>query len=200
MNKIIKIVGIFLLLLTFFLILFNLDSEFIKDFDEYAYNLMQTINTPITTELAKIITFLSNPEFALFIIVLCVIFVKNKNIRNLILTNAIIVTLINQIIKRIVARPRPDEWMLIEEMGFSFPSAHAMFSFAFYGLFLYFINKSNIEKKWKILSTILLVFLIMSIPITRIYLGVHYASDVVAGLCLSGVILIIYSFFIKKEA
>lgn len=200
MSRILKIIGIIFLLLIFFLILFNLDSNFIKIADEYIYSLFQTINTPITTILAKIITSLSSPEFALFLIVLCMIFVKNKNVKNMILANAIIVTLINQIIKRIVARPRPEEWMIVSEAGFSFPSAHAMFTLAFYGLFLYFVNQSTINKKWKVFFNILLIFLIITIPLTRIYLGVHYASDVLAGLCLSGTILIIYSFFTKKKA
>ena len=108
---------------------------------------------------------------------------------------------LNQIIKMIIARPRPDEsTMLVSEIGYSFPSAHAMFSLAFYGLLLYYLYKMELNKKMKIFLGVVLCFLIILIPITRIYLGVHYASDVVAGLCLSSAILLIYSLFKNKDA
>lgn len=199
-SKIIKIFSIIILLIIFFCLAFSLKSGYIEKFDNIIYNLSQTIKSPFTTELFKIITFLSSPTFIVFVLILCFIFIKDKKKRNIIFLNSILVFSLNQIIKIIVSRPRPEDIMLVTETGFSFPSAHAMFSLAFYGLFVYYTYKSDLNKKMKIFLIILLCLMIILIPITRIYLGVHYASDVVAGLCLSGAILLIYSLFQKKKA
>ncbi len=76
--------------------------------------------------------------------------------------------------------------------GYSLPSGHSMVSLAFYGLIIYFIYK-NIENKhikWTLIAVLSL--LIVFIGISRIYLGVHYTSDVLAGFLLAIPYLIIY--------
>lgn len=199
-NKIIKIAGIIVFLTIFFFIAFSINKEYINRFDMYAYDLSQTINTPFTTFLFKIITSLSGVEFVCLALVLCLLFIKNKKKRNTVLLIAFLVVLINQIVKIIIARPRPEDIMMITEIGYSFPSAHAMFSFAFYGMFLYYLLQSKMSKKKKILMGTVLCLLIILIPITRIYLGVHFASDVIAGVSLSASILLIYSLLNEKKA
>ena len=199
-NRNIKIIGIGILLSIFFFIAFSINTGYIETFDSYIYNLTQKLNTSEVTDFFKVITNLAGPAFVLIVLALCMILIKNKKIKKIILLNAILIVGLNQIVKFIVARPRPEDIMLVTETGFSFPSAHAMFVLAFYGLFIYFIHKSDILKKNKILLDILLGSLIILIPITRIYLGVHYASDVIAGLCLSGAVLLIYSLFKEKKA
>lgn len=200
-DRIIKIVSTIILLTIFFFIIFSLKKGYIERFDNAIYELSQTINSPITTGIFKVVTFLCSPAFIIGILILCLIFIKNKRIKNMIFLNSIFVFVLNQVVKLAVARPRPDESLrLVEETGFSFPSAHAMFSLAFYGLIIYYIYKSSLNKNIKTILTILLCFIIILIPITRIYLGVHYASDVIAGLCLSGAILLIYSLIKDKKA
>lgn len=199
-NKIIKITGIIVFLTIFFFIAFSINKDYISSFDMYVYDLSQKINTPFTTTLFKIITSLSGVSFVCFALVLCLIFIKDKHKRNTVLLIAFLVVLLNQIVKIIIARPRPEDIMLITEVGYSFPSAHAMFSFAFYGVLLYYLINSKMSKKWKIIVGILLTLLIITIPITRIYLGVHFASDVIAGISLSAAILLIYSLFSEKKS
>jgi undecaprenyl-diphosphatase len=101
--------------------------------------------------------------------------------------------------KFIFERPRPFNINIIIENGYSFPSGHSMVSLAFYGLFIYIIwhmNKPRLEKLFYVIPLILLVLLI---GISRIYLGVHYASDVIAGYALSMAYLIIFiKLFYKK--
>lgn len=91
--------------------------------------------------------------------------------------------LINEIIKRIVGRPRPPiEHRLIAEQGFSFPSGHAMASTAFYGFLIYLVYRYwRRTVKW--IAIVLLALIPPTVMFTRVYLGVHYASDVLAG-CL----------------
>lgn len=82
--------------------------------------------------------------------------------------------------------------------GYSFPSGHSMISAAFYGFLIYLIYKKVKNKKFKITLIIVLSILIVSIGISRIYLGVHYTSDVLAGFTVSVSYLIIYTSIVKK--
>ena len=95
-------------------------------------------------------------------------------------------------------RERPLELMIITEDGYSFPSGHAMAALGFYGFIIYLICISNSKKFIKIVFSILLGLLIFLIGVSRIYLGVHYASDVLAGFLISGAYLILYVILFKK--
>ena len=100
--------------------------------------------------------------------------------------------MVNQVLKVLFSRVRPSDFMIIEESGYSFPSGHAQASMAFYGLIIYFLYHSNLPKKWRKLLIGLFVFLIILVGITRVYLGVHYVSDVLAGYLVSYILLTIY--------
>lgn len=101
--------------------------------------------------------------------------------------------MLNLVLKNIVERPRPIGYRLIDETGYSFPSGHSMISTAFYGLIIYLIWKNVRNTKLKYISCILLALLILLIGISRIYLGVHYASDVIGGFTISIAYLIIFT-------
>lgn len=91
------------------------------------------------------------------------------------------------------SRPRPLTPLLGPAMGYSFPSGHAMSSVTFFGLLIYFIwKKPGLNVRFRYVLIILLVLLICIIGISRIYLRVHYASDVIAGFCV-GVIWLVVS-------
>lgn len=94
--------------------------------------------------------------------------------------------LIVLLIKYSVQRLRP-EFGLVEEVGFSFPSAHAFLSFSFYGCLLYLLWKTRMGNIWKCVGTLCLGTMIVLISFSRIYLGVHWLSDVVGGLVLAGI-------------
>ena len=114
-------------------------------------------------------------------------------------SNLVAISGLNWIIKHIVQRPRPDiSLRLVEEDGYSFPSGHAMITTAFYGLIICYLW-NNIENK--LLRNILclgLAFLIVMIDFSRVYLGVHYLSDVIAGSLISIAYLIIAIEFAKR--
>jgi len=88
--------------------------------------------------------------------------------------------LLNQALKYVFLRERPGVPHLVEVSGYSFPSGHSMNSLIFYGFFIYFILK-NMKHRSKYAIAALLGLLVPMIGISRIYLGVHYASDVLAG-------------------
>ena len=96
--------------------------------------------------------------------------------------------LLNTILKELFHRVRPDIVHLVQAGGYSFPSGHAMVAAAFYGVigYLLWLNLRNYSKpSWYV---VLFTFvLILAIGISRIYLGVHFASDVIAGYAAGGV-------------
>ena len=124
--------------------------------------------------------------------------IKNKKIGVSIFSNLVIVTILNQLLKRILQRPRPTEYRIIEETGYSFPSGHSMISMAFYGYLIYLIYKYVKNKYIKWISIVVLSLLICTIGISRIYLGVHYTSDVLGGFLISISYLVIFISAVNK--
>jgi len=182
----------------FIVILFLMKMDKTIEFDTKIYNLIINLKNDKFTEVVKIITNFGDTICIISIIFLCFIFFKNKFYPKIITLNIIGIVLINQFLKHLIQRPRPNFMHLIKENGFSFPSGHSMAAFGFYGLFIYLIYKSNLNKKIKILFIFLLSILIFLIGMSRIYLGVHYFTDVLAGFIMSYIYLIIFTYLIKK--
>ena len=88
------------------------------------------------------------------------------------------------LLKNLFNRQRPTIPLLEHAKGLSFPSGHALMSVTFYGLLIYIIFKSIENKALRWTLIILLIILIALIGISRIYLRVHFASDVIAGYCV----------------
>lgn len=174
-----------LLLFIFVFITHELLKDELKGFDTVIYNLIISIKSPFFTEIFKLITFFASPIFLITLSILLFLVFKNKKYGLLSMINLIIVVAVNQILKLIFSRPRPFEWMLIEESGYSFPSGHAMVSMGFYGMLIFLIWQTNIQKTKKKIWTTILTILIILIGISRIYLGVHYASDIIGGFVLT---------------
>lgn len=149
------------------------------------------------TSVLKVITELGGVAFIVLAGVLIFMFCK-KN-RWFVTFDLVGVTVINQAIKHIVRRPRPNVLRLVEEDGYSFPSGHSMVSMAFYGIIIYLVYKNVTNKylKWTLIT--LLSLLILSIGFSRIYVGVHYFTDVVGGFLLGLAYLIIYINIYNKK-
>ena len=175
-RRIVCIISFILFLVT--VILITNDNKY---FDNYIINLFK-YKSDILTNIMKIITFLGSALSIILLTVLLIIVVKGKRNKILILINVIVTTLLNQLLKNVFQRGRPID-SIIEESGYSFPSGHSMVSMAFYGFLIYLVHKSNIKYKGLIVG--LLSVLIVLIGISRIYLGVHYPTDVIGGFTLS---------------
>ena len=150
------------------------------------------------TPIIKIVTNFGGTIILGLITILILILIKNKNIGLSVLINLCSVTVLNLVLKSILQRPRPNEYRIINETGYSFPSGHSMISMAFYGFIIYLIYKNIKNKYLKWISIILLSILILMIGFSRIYLGVHYVSDVLAGFLFSISYLIVYIKIINK--
>ena len=165
--------------------------------DIIGYNLISTyLMSDFITPIAKFITHFGGAIVLIFLATILFIIIKNKRIGICRYLNLFFVTVLNLILKNIVQRPRPTEYRLINESGYSFPSGHSMASAAFYGFLIYLIYKKIENRKLKIILMTILSLLILLIGVSRIYLGVHYTSDVFAGFCVSISYLAIYTHII----
>lgn len=97
----------------------------------------------------------------------------------------------NLILKRFVDRARPGIEHMVSVETLSYPSGHAMSAMAFYGFLIYLFYRFKIHTFFKIGIIILLVFLILSIGVSRIYLGVHFPSDIAGGF-IAGFIWVVF--------
>ncbi len=119
---------------------------------------------------------------------------------------AILSLLSHTLLKVYFKRPRPDAALwLISESGYGFPSGHAMIGLLFYGLLLSILHRrplpaNNSEKKRTatFLFTVLSICFIFLLGISRIYLGVHYPTDVIGGWCFGCFLLVLFSAFVKN--
>ncbi len=202
--KNLKWIVLFICLIGFFALAEDVFNKEIMNGDIVGYKLVSTfLISDFATPIAKFITNFGGAIILIGLAFMLFIFIKNKKIGVSIISNLAIITVLNQLLKRIVQRPRPTEFRIVEESGYSFPSGHSMVSMAFYGYLIYLIYKYVKNKYLKWIFIILLSILICSIGISRIYLGVHYTSDVLGGFFISISYLIIYisavnKFFIER--
>ena len=159
--------------------------------DSYVYNFIISFKSNNLTIFFKNITKLSNVKFVVILSLILLALFRNKEGIYTVF-NLIVIRIINCIFKIIIRRDRPSILRLIKIGEYSYPSGHAMISMGLYGYLIYLIYKKVKNKYIKYLGISILSILILLIGISRIYLGVHYFSDVVLGYILSLIYLILF--------
>ena len=190
---------LFICIIAFLAIAENVWNKEIMKMDVLGYKIISNLLiSDVVTPVAKVITNFGGAIALSLIAIISLITIKDKKIGLSICLNLIIATALNILLKNILQRPRPTEFRLINESGYSFPSGHSMVSMAFYGFIIYLIYKYVKNKKIRWTLIIILSLLIFSIGISRIYLGVHYTSDVLGGFLISISYLVVYTRIIKR--
>ncbi|MFH1049199.1 MAG: phosphatase PAP2 family protein [Patescibacteria group bacterium] len=145
------------------------------------------------------ITYLGNWQMivGLGIAAFVILWVQRKKREAILFTTAIVSgEIIKELLKLLFHKERPDASLaLIQESGYAFPSGHAFMAVIFYGMICYFIYQICKNKWQKIILLIITAVLVFLIGYSRIYLGVHWISDVLAGWFIGGAIL---AFFLIK--
>lgn len=170
------------------------------EIDNLIYKSVESIRSDFLTAVLIGITEIGG-VIGLFLILLITVIVLCKKNRvkeaTAITLNLIISTLTYVILKNIFQRERPVTGnILIDEVGFSFPSGHTTNNVAFYFFAIYLICINVKNKKVRNIFCVILAIIPILISFSRIYLRVHYPTDVIAGLCLGTVLVILFTTFI----
>ena len=169
----------------FFLLLAAVLSDHAAVFDDPVREFFYSIRSDVLTAPATIITHLADKVFLIALCLLLLILPWTRLGFGVPLsagTLAVVIT--NSIIKHLVQRPRPDVLHLVSEDGYSFASGHSISSMFFYGMAIWLVIRHVEDPRLRNVFVILLAIPMLLIGPTRIYLGVHYPSDVLAGWCL----------------
>ena len=171
-------------------------------FDQEVFNYLMPYVSDTNTAIMKVFTFLGSYQFLIpaFLLFFAWYYFRKKNKWYFIkiLTIAVSNLLLLFGLKFFFNRPRPLIPLLKEVPGLSFPSGHALMGLTFFGLIIYIVYR-DVSNKWlKWIIIILLVFIILLVGFSRVYLRVHYASDVIAGYCFGILSMMILLLMLKQ--
>ena len=186
-NVVILFIGIFILVASGY-------NSFLKPLDNVIINFIQGLENPILTNIFLNTTNIADIKQSAVITATIVIILFARNLKR----EALFLTLtmgtcviVMAFIKTIFNRPRPNIHRLVELNSLSFPSGHSTSSTILYlSLALIFIK---LMKKNTYTPILVAIVGILFIVISRIYLGVHYPTDTIAGVSLGSVIVLIYN-------
>lgn len=183
----VTIVGLFV----FFIIANNYQTEFFVTIDQGVVDYLFRHTNYILVFIFKLLTMLGNWQAIILGIIVMFLVATDKFMALMIAVTTAVSSLLNSVIKGYFMRPRPSIMHLSEASGYSFPSGHAMIATIFYGMIMV-IFVARIEDKNKRHGLYaLLASIIILISLSRVYLRVHFLSDVIAGIALGSSIIAI---------
>lgn len=173
-----------------------------KEFDQRAFNFLEGFISNGTTDFMLFFTYLGTHTFLIpanLVLICYFLFIRKHRWYSIkIPVIAVSSVLLMYVLKFIFSRPRPLIPLLKEAQGFSFPSGHALNSVAFYGLLIYLVWHNIRNQSIKLILTCALLLVIFFIGLSRVYLRVHYASDVLAGFAM-GFMWLMFSILVLKR-
>src|SRR4029077_8858395 len=158
--------------------------------DTFVRTAVHQLATPSLTRLMQVFSFLGSVAAvtAMCLVAICVsLYLSNTRTAALLATTMLGVAALDVALKHAFHRPRPVAFFGATPSSYSFPSGHALGSLCFYGMLAAILAKHARGRIAKFFIWMTAVFLIGMIGFSRIYLGVHYASDVIAGYCAATV-------------
>lgn len=177
----------------------QLKTETLSNYDHEITEYIISYRNPVLTQYFKFVTEVGDVHGYLIVLGISIllsafIFKKWKYIAQISLV-LLLATLSNVMLKRFIDRARPGIEHLVVVKTLSYPSGHAMGAMAFYGFLIYLVHRIKMNKFLKLGLYVFLVLLILSIGISRIYLGVHFPSDVAGGF-IAGLIWVVFCILI----
>ena len=202
MKKNIYYLILLLFVASFTLLTFNFNSSLMQSIDSKIIAFVQSFeNKRLTTFIVKFTDISDTLQTTVLTIVAVIILFIKKFYKQALFFGFTLLTggILLNLVKKIVHRPRPAINRLAEETSFSFPSGHTMAATMFYSC-LAIVLIMILKNKLKYFLILLPVVMVPTIALTRIYLGVHYPTDTLAGF-LFGTILVMffYSLFFKTR-
>jgi membrane-associated phospholipid phosphatase len=199
-----EFIVVFLLAVSLLLLVYSIHIAFYETeqtLDKKIFNWIAPFQKEPLTGFFRFITFLGGYEFLVPAnLLLCAVFLflKNKEWAFRIPVLALSSLGLKVLLKESIQRMRPPEALLGPASGFSFPSGHALMSMVFYGLLIYISFHTIQNRLFRYSLYFFLSLLILLIGFSRIYLQVHYASDVLAGFSIGCIWLLLSLRLMKK--
>ena len=166
----------------FIILAIAINADILSGFESWVYFESVEHMSDILTNILIFITNFGGPIGISLICITIFLIPKLRNKLGLPVSIAVSTSFIlNIILKLIFARERPDILRLVTENSYSFPSGHAMINMALYTVLIIYAYKSIKSKRIKYPLIIAMMLLVIAIGFTRIYLGVHYAGDIIGG-------------------
>ena len=170
-----------------------LEGDLIR-IDSAAYALIvERLRADWLTPVMEAVSALATPVSLVVFLLVIVAFAPGKRPGACAAVNLVLVFALNQALKFAIQRPRPDGFQLAVEQGFSFPSGHSMVAMAFFGLLAWMVWRYEPDRATRIGCVVAFGAIIVLVGVSRVYLGVHFASDVIAGFCVSLAWLAVYT-------
>ncbi len=188
------VVALSIALIVFLYLLQNVMSGDIRRIDGIAYQFFVVrLRRDWLTPIMQSFTSLSSPVVLAVMLVIVAAFSPGRMPGRFATANLVGIVALNFALKEIVQRPRPEGFRLIAESGYSFPSGHSMVAVAFYGFMIWLIWRYEKDVVLRRLWSLALFFVVIMVGMSRVYLGVHYFSDVIAGYCVAAVWLVFFT-------
>lgn len=179
-----------LLVITFIIITYFVLNDGFLGFDQILMTKIKSIETDYLTFIMKVFSFIGSTRPVIFIsfILLLVIYKLYKKRQEVLLYLIVLIgsTIINQLTKFLIKRERPISELMMET-GFSYPSGHTMGAVSLYGIITFLLWRHVRTSSRRTVLILFSIVMIMTIGFSRIYLNVHYPSDIVGALLLSGI-------------
>ena len=185
----------------FIILAIAINADILSGFESWVYFESVEHMSDILTNILIFITNFGGPIGISLICITIFLIPKLRNKLGLPVSIAVSTSFIlNIILKLIFARERPDILRLVTENSYSFPSGHAMINMALYTVLIIYAYKFIKSKRIKYPLIIAMMLLVIAIGFTRIYLGVHYAGDIIGGWLLGFAIGLSVYMLIKNSS
>lgn len=192
LKKNINYIMILIIVCLFFMFFYLFFSNKIQNIDNQVMNYFNNnIRNENFLSSIKFITHFGDKIVFGIIIICTFILLKDKKYSIYMVINLLFVLFVNLITKYSFQRDRPP-LKLIPESGYSFPSGHTMCATSFYALLFYLMYKNTNNKLLKVIYICTFIIIVFIIGFTRIYLNVHYLSDVIGGIILGLLCVLIF--------
>ncbi|WP_318618310.1 phosphatase PAP2 family protein [Sporosarcina sp. YIM B06819] len=195
------------LAITFIYIATTVGNNSIASFDTTAIAFVQGLEAPWLTAILKVFTTMGSGyvvvPMALLLVVILYFGLRARPQAWLLLIVVTGTPLFNSLLKLYFKRERPDIHRILDAHGFSFPSGHAMISFSLYAIIAFIAWGFIKTAMGRVMLLLFTAFMILTISISRIYLGVHYPSDIIGGFTISAlwltIVITIYTYWLDKK-
>lgn len=170
-------------LICFAYIAYLITANDVLQFDTVIREWIYARRTPALNSFFILITYMGNwQSITLLAVILLLIPASRKKIGFPLVVTSLSSTVFYKLVKECFQRPRPDlSVRIIEQGGYSFPSGHSMNGLVCFGMLIYLVRRYCKNKRTANILTVLLIFMIVFIGFSRVYVGVHFPTDVLGG-------------------